>query len=155
MSISTTGFSWGDTLPDHVYNAVGSFSLPVGVQWDRANDPRMAQDLQFTLGGKVHNRSVVASEGQEIKLVVAFDYCWFNTTRYDAIRSLEAVPGAVYAFKWRDYLDNGNTLDTEYSVIFDHSSGQAVDMGRFTGQSVRVPVDVNLFVGTIHLLRVN
>lgn len=114
------------------------------IQWpDRFSFSSVGQIHQRTLGGKMVTFERNLIEGRPITLQAVSDQGWLTKKQVDDLRVLSFAPGGVYTL----------TYDTEtHQVLFDHSSGPAVDFEMIVARPNAA--DGDYMLGTIHLLTV-
>lgn len=114
------------------------------IQWpDRFTYSNIAQLHQRTLSGKLVTFEQTLIEGRPITLQAVSDQGWLTKSLVDALQVLALTPGGIYTF----------TYDTEvHQVIFDHSSGPALDIQLIVARPNVAEEDFML--GTIHLITV-
>lgn len=127
--------------------SIGSITLTETsslIQWpDRFTHSNVAQVHQRTLGGKIVTFEQTLIEGRPITLQAVSDQGWLTKSQVDALQVLALTPGGVYTL----------TYDTEVlQVIFDHSSGPAIDFQMIVARPNVAEGDFML--GTIHLITV-
>lgn len=151
----TACFKHSLTLPDHPTNRVGGIFLPEGVQWiDRASFPEVASTLRITQAGGVHAYMRPILVGRRITLVVEYPYSWLYDGKYDALRGLTGFSATPIDFKWEALEPGQDPVIETHSVLFANDNGPALDFRRFAGERSRVPVNYDLWVGTIKLITV-
>jgi hypothetical protein len=95
------------------------------------------------LGGKLVTFEQTLIEGRPITLQAVSEQGWLTKKQVDDLQVLAISPGGVYTF----------TYDTEtHKVLFDHSSGPALDFQMIVARPNAA--DGDFMLGTIHLITV-
>lgn len=144
---------WDDTLPDGPSSLAG-VALPEGVQWvDRPNMAQQGMTVLRAQSGNIHTYAQIVPMGIPIELVIAPPESWLRYDKLDLYRAASAIVGAQYTLAWGQRNPDTDLVEvTNYTVIFDHRQGAAVE---FTHRiAPAVPRDVGVYEGTIRLLTV-
>lgn len=90
------------------------------VLWvDRYTSQGVEQNMRRTLGGRLVIMTGVLVSGQPITLQATDNYGWISKNDGDALRALAADPNDVHELVYGS---------ETHSVMFDHSSGPAVEL---------------------------
>ncbi|UOX38404.1 hypothetical protein VpasPP24_64 [Vibrio phage Vpas_PP24] len=108
-----------------------------------SNSFGVAMTKRATLSGGVSVVQAKVTKGRTLTLTATNDQGWITKDARDQLLTMSSLVGEVFTL----------TIANEvFSVVFDHSDGNAVNLTPFINRLI--PLDGDYFTGTIRLLTV-